>query len=53
LTFEVLSGGMIMPEQPVHIDTMAGYIEKAYPTVEATTGITFGPDFYGISRIPN
>lgn len=45
IPFEVLSGGMITPEHPVHIDTMAGLIEKAYPTVEATTGITFGPDF--------
>ncbi len=45
IPFEVLSGGMIMPEQPVSISAMASFIDKAYPTVEATTGIKFGPDF--------
>lgn len=45
IPFEVLSGGMIMPEQPVPISVTAGYIDKAYPTVEATTGIQFGADF--------
>ena len=45
LQFEVLSGGMILPEQPRHIGTMAGYIQKAYKTVEEYTGIKFGPDF--------
>jgi putative protein-disulfide isomerase len=43
--FEVLSGGMILPEQPVPISVTAGYIDKAYPTVEETTGIKFGADF--------
>lgn len=42
---EVLSGGMIIPEEPVHIDTMAGFIDKAYPVVEERTGIKFGEDF--------
>jgi len=42
---EVLSGGMILPEKPVHIDAIAGYIQKAYKTVEELTGITFGEDF--------
>ena len=32
--FEVLSGGMIVPEQPVPISATAHYIDKAYPTVE-------------------
>ncbi len=45
LTIEVLSGGMILPEEPVHIDTMAGFIDKAYPVVEERTGIRFGEDF--------
>jgi putative protein-disulfide isomerase len=45
IPFEVLSGGMILPEQPVPISVTAGFIEKAYPTVESTTGIKFGPDF--------
>lgn len=43
--FEVLSGGMILPEEPRHIGTMAGYIQKAYKTVEEYSGIKFGEDF--------
>jgi putative protein-disulfide isomerase len=42
---EVLSGGMIRPPKPVHIGATAGYISKAYKTVEETTGITFGADY--------
>ena len=42
---EVLSGGMILPENPVHIGVMADYILKAIPVVEQTTGVTFGEDF--------
>ena len=42
---EVLSGGMILPEQPVHIRATAGYIEEAYKTVEDYTGIKFGEDY--------
>ncbi|RFM26145.1 DsbA family protein [Deminuibacter soli] len=45
LTVEVLSGGMILPEQPVHISATAGYIQSAYKTVEETTGVQFGEDF--------
>ncbi|MEI6088809.1 MAG: DsbA family protein [Bacteroidota bacterium] len=45
IPFEVLSGGMILPEQPVPISVTAGFIDKAYPTVEETTGIKFGTDF--------
>lgn len=45
LNIEVLSGGMIIPETPAHIDTMAGFIDKAYPVVEERTGIKFGEDF--------
>ncbi|MEI8073774.1 MAG: DsbA family protein [Bacteroidota bacterium] len=45
IPFEVLSGGMITPEQPIPISTMAALIDKAYPTVEETTGIKFGADF--------
>ena len=43
--FEVLSGGMIVPEQPVPISATAHFIDKAYPTVEELTGIKFGTDF--------
>jgi putative protein-disulfide isomerase len=42
---EVLSGGMILPEQPTPIGVMAPYIQQAYKTVENTTGITFGEDY--------
>jgi putative protein-disulfide isomerase len=45
LAFEVLSGGMILPEKPRPISVMAGYIQKAYKTVEERTGIRFGDDF--------
>lgn len=45
LAFEVLSGGMIIMDQPRHIEVMAGYIRNAYKTVEERTGITFGQDF--------
>jgi len=30
IPFEVLSGGMILPEQPVPISVTAGFIDKAY-----------------------
>ena len=45
IPFEVLSGGMIVPENPVPISATAHYIDKAYPTVEEYTGIKFGTDF--------
>lgn len=45
LDTEVLSGGMILPEKPVHIGASAGYIAKAYHNVEDLTGIKFGSDY--------
>jgi putative protein-disulfide isomerase len=45
LTFEVLSGGMIINENPRPISAIAGYIQEAYKTVEDHTGIKFGEDF--------
>lgn len=45
LSFEVLSGGMILSDQPKPISAMAGYIQKAYKVVEERTGIQFGADF--------
>lgn len=45
LQFDVLSGGMIMPEEPRHFAPMAKYIQTAYKQVEETTGVTFGKDF--------
>jgi putative protein-disulfide isomerase len=43
--FEVLSGGMILPEKPQPIGVMAEYIRSAYPVVENRTGIRFGSDW--------
>src|SRR4051794_16604761 len=43
--FEVLSGGMILPSQPVHVRETAKYVSKAYKTVEERTGIKFGEDY--------
>jgi putative protein-disulfide isomerase len=45
IVFDVLSSGMIMPQQPQPIDTIAPYIQTAYKQVEETTGVQFGPDF--------
>ena len=43
--FDVLSGGMIMPEEPTHFAPLAKYIQGAYKQVENLTGIKFGEDF--------
>jgi putative protein-disulfide isomerase len=45
LQFDVLSGGMILNDQPQHFAPIAKYIQGAYKHVEETTGITFGEDF--------
>lgn len=45
LSFEVLSGGMILPEEPRHISVTADYISKAYKTVEEYSGVHFGQDY--------
>lgn len=45
LEFEVLSGGMILPEEPVAIGASAKYIESAYKRVEEITGAKFGEDY--------
>ena len=45
MEMDVLSGGMILPEKPTHIRTMAPYIQKAYRGVEELTGVRFGQDF--------
>lgn len=49
---DVLSGGMILPEKPVHISATAGFILKAYPRVEEITGIKFGEDYLWHIRNP-
>jgi putative protein-disulfide isomerase len=45
LQFEVLSGGMILPEKPVHIGVTANYIQEAYKNVAQLSGVTFGADY--------
>jgi putative protein-disulfide isomerase len=45
LAFEVLSGGMILPDPPQPIGVIAPYIQKAYLTVEERTGVKFGKDW--------
>lgn len=45
LEFEVLSGGMILPDEPVSISAAAKYIESEYPQVEEISGIKFGEDY--------
>lgn len=45
LDSEALSGGMILPQTPTSISTMAPYIRTAYKTVEDRTGIKFGDDY--------
>lgn len=45
LDTECFSGGMILPENPVHIRASAGYIADAYKNVEALTGVKFGSDY--------
>jgi len=45
MEFEVLSGGMILPDEPVAIGATAKYIESAYKQVEEVTGIKFGEDY--------
>jgi len=45
LQFEVLSGGMILPAEPVPIAITAKYIREAYKRVEELTGVKFGEDY--------
>jgi putative protein-disulfide isomerase len=45
LPVEVISGGMILPENPVPISNTASYIREALPRVEAMTGVQFGADY--------
>src|SRR5688500_1446586 len=50
--FEVLSGGMILPEKPVHISQTAAYIYQTYPQVEEVSGVKFGEDYLWHIRDP-
>lgn len=53
LAFEVLSGGMIMPEQPKPIGAMASVILNNYQRVEELSGVKFGEDFLWHVRNPD
>lgn len=53
LEIEVLSGGMILPEEPVHIAATAEYIKGAYKVVEEMTGVKFGSDYLWHINHPN
>jgi len=52
MNVEVLSGGMVLPEKPVHIAASAGYIVNAYKNVEELTGVKFGEDYLWHIRNP-
>lgn len=45
LQIEVISGGMILPNEPVHISATAGYIQSTYKTIEEYSGVKFGADY--------
>jgi putative protein-disulfide isomerase len=45
IAFEVLSGGMIITDEPRPIGAMASYIREAYKVVEERTQIRFGSDY--------
>ena len=44
-TIEVLSGGMIISQNPPPISSIAEYVQSAHKMVEQMTGIKFGEDF--------
>ncbi len=43
--FEVLSGGMVLPTNPVPISNTASYIKSASKRVEELSGVKFGEDY--------
>ncbi|MBC7848185.1 MAG: DsbA family protein [Chitinophagaceae bacterium] len=45
ISFEVLSGGMIITDEPKPISVTAKYIQQAYQRVQEMTGIRFGSDY--------
>lgn len=45
IPIEVISGGMVITQRPVHISATAEYIKTASLNVEKTTGAIFGKDF--------
>ncbi|SRR5665213_684153 len=53
MEFEVLSGGLILPEEPVPIAASAKFIESGYKKVENLTGAKFGEDYLWHIRHPD
>jgi putative protein-disulfide isomerase len=45
MQMEVLSGGMILHDNPAPIGLIAPHIEQSYRRVEAMTGVVFGRDY--------
>jgi putative protein-disulfide isomerase len=45
VSFDVLSGGMVMPDNAQPISTMAKYISEEYKNIEQLSGIKFGEDY--------
>ena len=45
LDADVLSGGMVKPDEPIHISATAAYLLGAYKNVEALSGVSFGEDY--------
>lgn len=45
LTIEVLSGGMILPEQPKPVAVLADYLKEVADQVSAVTGARYGSDY--------
>jgi len=45
IAIEVLSGGMIITENPRHFSATAEYIKAAYSRVEQLSGVKFGEDY--------
>ena len=52
INIEVLSGGMILPEKPVHVGVMSNYVLENFAQVEAMSGVRFGEDFLWHMRHP-
>ncbi len=52
LSFEVLSGGMMVSENPRSVSAIAPIVLNGYPRVEELTGVKFGEDFLWHVRNP-
>lgn len=45
MAIEVLSGGMILPDEPIEVEVFSSTVLENYKRVEEYTGIEFGEDF--------